>query len=364
VITSGEVLAALVPQLTAGLAAASFADPRLRGLYTQAYAAFRRRRSLLLLDLEHQVRFEELPWIAALEPFRTRRDDTVAPAREALRRITLIALDAFPHAILPNPLVREMGVLAGRAQIAMPLVEEVAADIFTGHFTAKWADAADVASRVLDGSVYARYYDLPPPGTWTALSGLRSYAHRWGRRTTPAFAETCAERATEAHTAERADPVAAAGAVLEQSQILTSQNLAVLVDALDLGDRLRAMAPDLAERTFAWVVRRLAARTPYPHTELLRVKNAAYAWRHGLFYLSFCTEDEQHAALRRLSDAVGATPLPGPFTAAVDGLAHVVDGGRFTPAGTAMHGKGRRFLGWSVGRHWVLGDVSAFAARR
>ncbi|QYN32177.1 hypothetical protein K1T35_26605 [Pseudonocardia sp. DSM 110487] len=128
-ITSGEVLATLVPQMTAGLAAASFADARLGTLYAQCYAAFRRRRSLMLLNLEHQIRFEELPWIAALEPLRTRQPDTAAPAREALRRTTLLALHAFPQAILPNPLVRELGTLANRAQLPMPLVEEVAADI-------------------------------------------------------------------------------------------------------------------------------------------------------------------------------------------------------------------------------------------
>ena len=70
IIGSAEVLAAVVPQITAQVVAAGLDDPQLSGLYGQAYAAFRRRRSLLLLNLEHQVRFGELPWIAALQPFR------------------------------------------------------------------------------------------------------------------------------------------------------------------------------------------------------------------------------------------------------------------------------------------------------
>ena len=59
---------------------------QLSGLYGQAYAAFRRRRSLLLLNLEHQVRFDELPWIAALQPFRADSADTARAARQALAR--------------------------------------------------------------------------------------------------------------------------------------------------------------------------------------------------------------------------------------------------------------------------------------
>ena len=66
VIRSAELLAAVLPQITAGIMAADIADPRAeRGSTGQTYAAFRRRRSLLLLDLASQVRFEELPWAGA-----------------------------------------------------------------------------------------------------------------------------------------------------------------------------------------------------------------------------------------------------------------------------------------------------------
>src|SRR5690606_9986576 len=50
-ITSGDVLAQVLPQLTSGLRAAGVTDPLLRQLYAANYRAFRRRRSLLLLDL-------------------------------------------------------------------------------------------------------------------------------------------------------------------------------------------------------------------------------------------------------------------------------------------------------------------------
>jgi hypothetical protein len=63
---SGEVLATLLPQLTGPALATRFTDPSARVLYATSYRAFRRRRSLLLLWLQHQVRFSELPWVAVL----------------------------------------------------------------------------------------------------------------------------------------------------------------------------------------------------------------------------------------------------------------------------------------------------------
>ena len=75
VIGSGEVLATVLPQLTSQVGAAGIEDPDLRRLYTAIYAAFRRRRSLLLLNLQHQVRLDELPWVEAIRPFR---QDTIS----------------------------------------------------------------------------------------------------------------------------------------------------------------------------------------------------------------------------------------------------------------------------------------------
>ncbi|MGI8311377.1 hypothetical protein [Saccharopolyspora hattusasensis] len=349
VITSGDVLARVLPQLTSRLIAARFDDPVPAGLYEQLYAAFRRRRGLLLLNLEHQVRFDELPWARALGLCRTPRLDSSRPGYLALQQATMLALTSFPQALLPNPLIRELGVLAGQAGVRMPLVEEVAADIFMGTFTTKWRDAAAVAGRTMSGTAYAAYYDLPAEYRWTRS---RRSVLRWGKATENDFAELCAVRAAEA--GRTGSYVARNGAVLEQSQILTTHNLAVLIDHLDLSDRLREHAPELAARTFSWVVRRLAQRTDDYHSALIQVKNAAYAWRQGIFLLSFCDPAAQLARVQRLSDEVQAMGLHARFGPAVDGLAHVLDGGRFAEGGTVPHGHGRRFLGWTAGQHWYF----------
>ncbi len=96
IVGSGEVLASVLPQLTSRMLAAGISDPELAGLYEQAYAAFRRRRSLLLLNLEHQVQFDELPWIAAMAPYRAADGAAESAARQALARVTLVAMAGFP----------------------------------------------------------------------------------------------------------------------------------------------------------------------------------------------------------------------------------------------------------------------------
>lgn len=360
IIGSGEVLASVLPQLTSRVLAAGISDPELGALYEQAYAAFRRRRSLLLLNLEHQVQFEELPWIAAMAPYRARGRVAGAAARQTLVQVTLLAMAGFPQAIIPNKLVREMSTLATQAGIAVPLVEEIAADIFTGTFTDKWRQAAAAASSMLAGTVYARYYDLPDAQAWAPRSATLTI--RRGKPTTEDFAESCRTRSAEARANSGSGSFAAVnGAVLEQAQILTTHNLAALTSALGLRDRVAAMSPDLAGRAFTWAVRRQQQPAGHWQARLQAVKNAAYAWRQAIFFLSFCDDSEQAEILTRLRHQVdtSAGNFAARFGPAVDGLAQAISGGRFDAAGRIQGtGSGRRFLGWSVGPHWIFSTTA------
>jgi hypothetical protein len=138
--------------------------------------------------------------------------------------------------------------------------------------------------------------------------------------------------------------------LLEQSQILTTHNLAVLVDALDLTDEVSERAPELAWRTLSWIVRRQAQHADHLHAALIQVKNTAYAWRQALFLLSFCEPTVQLSHAERWRDAARGTRLEP----AAEGLLQVLDGDRFTPAGTMRRGDGRRFLGWAQGTNPYL----------
>ncbi|MEZ6186177.1 MAG: hypothetical protein R3F62_14355 [Planctomycetota bacterium] len=350
VIASSEVLAQVLPQLTAQVAAAGIADPELRGIYEQVYGAFRRRRSLLLLDLQSQVRLEELPWIAALERFREDSPSTQAVARQTLEQVTLLALVGFPHTLLPNPLVTELRTLAKRAKLTLPLVQEVAADIFMGTFTVTWQRAAERASELLAGTLYARYYDLPPAERWRG--GTLSVRH--GLQVAEDFAEVCRARAAEAEVGGGGSWVARNGAILEQSQILTTHGLAVLVQGLGLEPRLRGLAPGLARAACAWLVRRASQTAPGWRAQLQAVKNGAYAWRQALFFLSFCTPQEEAEVVAELEARVAAADptWAARFAPALEGLRRVRAGDRFDDRGAV--GDGLRYLGWSVGKHWLL----------
>lgn len=351
VIGSGEVLAIVLPQITAQVVAAGIDDPVLRDLFAQIYAAFRRRRSLLLLNLEHQIQLDELPWVAALAPFRRSDLGTQAAARQTLEQVALLTLAAFPQTLTPNPLVKEMQALAQRAELSLPLVEEVASDIFMGTFTTKWVTAAKQAARLLDGTLYARYYDLPRPGD----ERLEGTGERWGKRTADGFAELCTERAREAGHTANSWSVAANGTVLEQSQILTTHNLAALVDGLGLLDRLRPLAGALAAQVFEWIVRRQIPPSHEFRARLQLIKNVAYAWRQAIFLLSLCERDEQADVLAQFGARLfeQSNDWTIRLAPAYAGLRTIYAGGRFDAQGHE-EGGGRRLLGWTVGRHWLL----------
>ncbi|MGW2248805.1 hypothetical protein ACWCXH_01180 [Kitasatospora sp. NPDC001660] len=329
-VPSAEVLAELVPQLASVADAAAHPDPALRTLAAAGHRAFAERRSLLLLDYAHQVRAEELPWVQAVRPHRS-TDPAVADTQFAtLRRLGEVAVGAFPGTILPNPLVSELAALARRCGTQLPFVEELAADIFMGGFSSKFPAAARIAAELLEGTLYERYFGIDYLDVYTLADGAP-------------FAALCTRRA--ARTGEPRS-VAGNGTVIEQAQILTTHNLATL--AGPVGITPPAGWDTLARRSFATACRLagLAERVPRP---LPVVKNAAFAWRQGLFHLSLCPPRARDAVLREL-----AQDHPARLAPAVTGLHLIAGGGRFDPDGTADGGTARRFLGWSTGPHWLL----------
>ncbi|WOX13309.1 hypothetical protein [Streptomyces sp. N50] len=381
VVPSAEVLAALVPQLVAVTTARSYDDPALRTLMAANYRAFRNRRSLLLLNLERQVRIEELPWVRAVA---AQRGDGTAEAALLLRQLGELAVRGFPGTILPNPLVRELGVLARQSELGAPLVEELAADIFMDAFGPKFLVAAGIAGELLAGSLYERYYGidyaairelaLAEGAVAAGGSSVRRDGGRAGSRTSPGFARLCAERAAAASSApgrsksgsspnsgsSSGSRVAANGKVIEQSQILTTHNLATLVHRVGI-----APEPgwaDLARRCFTTVCRLTARvhRNPWPYPT---IKDTAYAWRQLVFHLSLCAPAERRRVLDDFDEEVARHPTHvlirlGP---ALAGLRLVADGGSFGADGTADGGRTRRLLGWTTNGHWLASDPTTGA---
>jgi len=328
VVPSAEVLAGLVPQIAAETSAAAYRDPALRTLTAATYRAFRNRRSLLLVDLQHQVRLTELPWVRALQPYRQVGADTRGEAQATLRRLGELALTGFPGTLLPNPLVQELAALSREAGADLPWVEELAADIFMGRFSPKFPRAAHLAAELLAGSLYARYYDID----YAALGAD--------------FGDLCLARAGVANWST----VAANGMVIEQAQILTTHNLATLAHAVGVAPADGWAA--LAERTFATVLR-IAARIEHNPRPLPTIKDVAYAWRHLLLYLSLPDSGDPRQLIDQFHVELAAAPagVRNRIGPALVGLGYVAAGGRFTDGHTPAGG--RRLLGWTTGRHWM-----------
>lgn len=346
VVPSAEVLAELVPAISATVVAAGFPDAAMADLMAANYRAFRRRRSLLLVDLAKQVQLTELPWVRAARPHAT------GPAEEAMavtHRIGALALDHFPSTILPNPLVQELSQLLGAAGHDIPLVEELAADIFMGRFSDKFRRAAKVAAQVVEGTVYARYYGVDTGQVLTLVEPPTPAPGRpWRRRASltagPTFDDLCAARAGRSPDDRRS--VAANGTVIEQSQILTTHNLAVLVT---IGVRPTRPWTDLAReaigRTSALLA--LAARQERP---LATVKDAAYAWRQAVFFLS-------------MADPADARTVLDDPTGEPDVMAELMAGLRAASDGAPIDDH-VPFVGWTVGRHWVLDELNPPVERK
>jgi len=357
VITSGEVLARVIPQLTAQVAGAGIADPELRRLHGAIYQAFARRRSLLLLNLESQVKRKELPWVRAIDPFRTDEGSAREKARRELERIAVLAMTAFPHQILPNKLLQEIRSLAEAAGLSLPIVDEVAADIFMGEFSEKYLRAARKAAELLGGTLYERYYGIPYAEV-RRIDDIRPSRH--GAATSPAFIRLCHEMAGEVPGVFGQSP-ARNGKIIEQEQILTTHNLAVLFDALGLTGSLRPRLDKLARSCFEWICRRQEEKVDYWPARLQMVKNTAYAWRQMVFFLALLPSEEVESFLAWAGDhlAKGRPEFRDRFRPALEGLVLVAGGGSLDGEGRrGWAGEGRRFLGWTTERHWLLGPGS------
>jgi hypothetical protein len=349
VIPSSEVLAQIVPQITAQVRAAGIQDHDLRRLYGAVYSAFRRRRSLLLLNLERQVGFEDLPWIKALDRLRQEDLNAKEQARQVLEQMTTLAVVCFPHVVLPNKLLQELRDLSKSAGLSIPFVDELAADIFMGTFTEKFLRAAQIAATMLPHTLYERYYSLDY-GRVLSLNDIREIH---GAKTSPGFDALCHELAQ----AKPGEPrtVSRNGTIIEQAQILTTQNLAPLFAALDLAPALSGSLRAMSEQCFRWICNRQISNTWKGNLRM--VKNSAYAWRQMLFFLSL---NNFEGVLSFVEWAKGEAARQTSVFArrlnpALSGLEWIAKANSFDPLGAGGEsGEAMRFTGWTTKRHWLL----------
>ena len=223
-------------------------------------------------------------------------------------------------------------------------MDEVAADIFMGTFSEKFLRAAQIAAQMLEGTLYERYYGVPFARIRATDDVKRS---RWVTPTSEAFAALCVELAGPGRSGSF---VARNGTIIEQEQILTTHNLAPLFEALGLTAVLRGQLEGLSLRGFDWMCRRLRQTTGPWKTRLQAVKNAAYAWRQVVFFLTVAPEGAVTAFLEQ-----ARARLRGSRKRSGRGWSRCWRGWRAARGLPTEELPGaRRFLGWSTGGHWLL----------
>ncbi len=139
--------------------------------------------------------------------------------------------------------------------------------------------------------------------------------------------------------------------IIEQQQILTTQNLAALFLELGLKDILGMQLPEMAKVCFQWVCERQQMKIDQAHARLVRVKNTAYAWRQMIFFLALLSGTEQTNFLEWAASYFEkqSEAFQSRFRPAFEGLILAAKGLSIDNAAGA-----RRFLGWSKSRHWLL----------
>ena len=345
IISSCEALAKVVPQITSHTRAADFTDMNLRSLYAQIYQSFRKRRSLLLLNLESQIKLEELPWISCLSPFRN-EVDAKQESKIAFSKLMETVFVCFPYQILPNKLLTEVKAFSKAAGFSMPLVDELAADIFVGKFSEKFLLSAKCAANVLQGSLYERYYGISYDAV-LAIDDVKKEKH--GPPVSEKFAEMATEMAGESKDSTSRF-VVRNGRIIEQEQILTTHNLALLFSQLDLKNALGSQFHQMPRDTFSWVCKRLSQRQTDHHAALIMIKNSAYAWRQMIFFLSLLEPAEVAVFIGWARELLKtkSTLCQNRLSPILEGLARCAQ----SPNSVNMDPPGKsspsRFLGWST----------------
>jgi len=142
-------------------------------------------------------------------------------------------------------------------------------------------EAARAAEKVLAGSVYERYFDLHAAFQQVADVSFDPFA----------FGVLCELRAgfttrSSQNMQKRKD------CIVEQLQVMTSNNLAALVVSLGLVESIDVNWDDLVLSTWQWVLAKLEDPPEEEDARGLVCREVATAWRQLIFYLALASSQK------------------------------------------------------------------------
>lgn len=344
IITSSELFGKYLPEYTSLVVRKAFSDKSIEQLYAKTYKSFRSRRSLLLLNLEKQVQISELPWVRVITMLAKDNDlDAKSISHSSIIDILKMSFSFFPNTILPNKTIRELSSLVKAADLSIPLVEELAVDIFMGRFSEKYAESVRETSKLLKDSIYSFYYNID----YSRLYDVGS----------DELSKQCAERADLFGLTKDTSWIIKNGMIIEQQQILTTHNLALLFDRFKLESHLDL--PALSLETFKWICKRLKQLNSQNwHGNLVGVKNAAYAWRQMVFYLSQMESESRNVAMKDILAYYDQQTkrFRSRLEPAINGLQLSFEG-KILTLEILKKNKSKIFVGWSSS-HWMLKEFA------
>lgn len=361
-VPSMEVMATLVDQILGAAQARWQGSTEVRRLYTSIVRAFRLRRSLLLLNYEHQVKLKELPWMNRLE--EVRREECAGEYREnneLFCDLVRTCMSRWPNVPIPNKLISALNHMAQDFAVRteggtwVGLTPELAADIFMGGFTLKWNRHACIARDMLSSSLYGYYYgDAQGKTVWDELECVDTTEIEF-KPDASQFAKICKEHA---RSRRLVGYVARNGATIEQSMVLTGHNYPYLVQVLrHYGKAFESdELLEICIKCFNKLKRRLRivlhTKTPW-RTRLRITKNVVYGWRQLLILVSCMNNEDIAQFFSRVCSRAEAASGCTLQRAAMDAKAIWI----WMRTGEAPEHPHKALYGWQGGQH-VLWEVS------
>ena len=233
----------------------------LRVILVRTMQAFMTRRSIMLLDVDGQVRASEVPWIGVLQRVLKIDEHSHASREKGLAWLLGMSINTFPHCMVPNETLR----LIRECKPEIPVLEELAVDIFTGRLVPKFGRTCELAAKQLGtDSAYCRYYGGYLSQLWGRKSISSADLVEWAGRGLDAGMYTVRN-----------------GMLLERVRVATCFNMLLPLSVLSDDFDWRGAAL----KTWAFIIRLgITEREPC----LLRsdIRKLVQAWNLLLFYVS------------------------------------------------------------------------------